>query len=831
MKKIILNSNATHFLDSTISRKMKIPLFLWNKVILSKLLSVVMLTPWMVALAEDESVVLPELQVIGVSPVHGVGLPKNKIPTNIQSVTNVDIDRSEALDLSSFMSRNLSSVNLNSAQNNPLQPDLNYRGYSASPLLGLPQGMSVFINGARFNDPFGDNVNWDLIPESMIHSLNLISGANPVFGLNTLGGAISIQTKNGFNSPGQKLEVFGGSFDRVVVSGESGGNYDNFGYYVNARYFDEEGWRDASPSDALNVYGTVGWHTDKSTVDLGFLYGKSDLIGNGAIPLELAFQDRNAIFTSPDITENDMKFLTLEGAHWVNDSIQLAGNAFWRETITDSFNGDDSGFIECQNIFRGGDSFLANGEDFTELLLGLLPPGTVIEADDAECDGESNLIPGAEDTLLVDQNGNLIPSDEDNPLDAINNISTREQTSFGVNLQSALTYEIFGHGNQLLVGGGYNRGLVDFKSEVEAAHLLKNRSTDRTGIFVSDDAMVMKGSTLTWSGYFTNTLDLTDSLAFTVAGRYNHTKITINDKLGNNPHLYGVHEFDRFNPSAGLTWQALENLNFYGSYSESTRAPTIIELACSDPENECRLPNAFLADPPLEQVVARSFEAGVRGSLWNDLAWNLTFFHTINKNDILFQATGGATSNIGFFDNIGDTRRLGVEFNLRGKLWDRIDWYTNYSFVDATFQDSFTVSSPTHPNRNESTGLINVDKGDRIPGIPQHQVNAGLEVMVVRGLKVGADILFHSGQFVRGDEGNELSQLTPYWVLNLHGNYQINDNFSLFVLMENVADNKYESFGLLGESNELSGFEDFSNPKFVGTTPPFGVWGGVRVTF
>ena len=779
------------------------------------ILSCLLFSPWHQVQAEEEPVELPEVEVIGVSSVHGVGLPKNKIPTNVQSVTSEDIDRSEALDLTSFMSRNLSSVNLNAAQNNPLQPDLNYRGYSASPLLGLPQGLSIFINGARFNDPFGDNVNWDMIPESLIHSVNLVSGANPVFGLNTLGGAISIQTKNGFNSPGHKLEVYGGSHDRVVVSAESGGSYGDFGYYVNARYFDEQGWRDASPSDALNIYGTVGWHTEDSTVDLGFLYGKSDLIGNGAIPLELAFQDRNAIFTSPDITENDMKFLTLEGTHWLNDNIQLAGNAYWRETITKSFNGDDSGFTECEG--PGGNSFLAMGDDDDD--------------DDEEGDDDDEAPPCEDDNTLVDQNGNLISSDEENPLDAINNISTREQTSFGVNLQSAFNHDVFGFGNQFIFGGAFDRGLVDYKSQVEVAHLQKNRSTDRTGLFVAEDALVMNGSTRTWSFYFTDTLDLTDTLAFTVAGRYNHTKITLNDKLGNNPELYGIHEYDRFNPSVGLAWQALEKLNFYGSYSESTRAPTIIELACSDPENECRLPNAFLADPHLEQVVAKSFEVGARGEILDDINWNLTFFHTINENDIIFQSTGGATSNIGFFDNIGDTRRLGVEFNLRGKFWERVDWYTNYSFIEASFQDSFTISSPTHPNRNKETNLINVEKGDLLPGIPQHQLNAGFEVTVLKGLKVGADILFNSGQHVRGDEGNYLSELESYWALNLHGSYAFNEHFSLFVLMENVTDNKYETFGLLGESDELPGFENFSNPKFVGVAPPFGVWGGVRVTF
>ncbi len=772
-----------------------------------KQLPCLLLAVGQMAQAGTDTVSLPDVEIVGVSPVHGVGLVKNKMPSNIQSVTSEDIDRSEALDLSSFLNRNLSSVNLNAAQNNPLQPDLNYRGYSASPLLGLPQGLSVFINGARFNDPFGDNVNWDLIPESMIHSINLVGGSHPVFGLNTLGGAISIQTKNGFNSPGHKLEVYGGSFGRVVVSAESGGSQGNFGYFVNVRYFDEQGWRDASPSDALNIYGSVGWHTDDTTLDLGFLYGKSNLIGNGPIPIELAFKDRKAIFTSPDITENDMKFLTLEGTHWVNDHIQLSANAFWRETITHSFNGDNSDFTECAS---GGNTFLAMGDDDDDE--DATPP----------CDDEN---------VVLGQNGLPIATSENRPLDAINNISTRDQTSFGVNLQSAFSYDIFGHGNQLIFGGSFNRGLVNFQSRVEAANLLKNRSTDRTGIFIPEDALRMNGSTRTWSWYFTDTLDLTETLAFTVAGRHNHTRITLNDKGGNHLELYGIHEYDRFNPSVGLTWQAMDNLNFYGNYSESTRTPTIIELACSDPNNECRLPNAFLADPHLQQVVAKSFEAGVRGILWDDMTWNVSFFHTVNKNDIIFQSTGGATSNIGFFDNIGDTRRLGVEVNLRGKLWqDRIDWYTNYSFVDASFQDSFTISSPAHPMANEA-GLIPVERGDSIPGIPQHQLNAGLDVTVFKGLKIGADILFNSGQYVRGDEGNYLSQLEPYWTLNLHGSYAFTENFSVFVLMENVADNKYETFGLLGQTNELADFQNFTSPRFVGVAPPFGVWGGIRVTF
>lgn len=84
-------------------------------------------------------------------------------------------------------------------QGNPFQPDLNFRGFTASPLLGTPQGLSVYMDGVRLNQPFGDVVSWDLIPRSVIGSIALMPGSNALFGLNTLGGALAIQTKDGLN--------------------------------------------------------------------------------------------------------------------------------------------------------------------------------------------------------------------------------------------------------------------------------------------------------------------------------------------------------------------------------------------------------------------------------------------------------------------------------------------------------------------------------------------------------------------------------------------------------------------------------------------------------
>ena len=82
----------------------------------------------------------------------------------MQTAGSADIEASGALDLSDFLNRRFNGVFVNEMQGNPFQPDLNYRGYTASPLLGTPQGLSIYMDGVRLNQPFGDVVSWDLIP-------------------------------------------------------------------------------------------------------------------------------------------------------------------------------------------------------------------------------------------------------------------------------------------------------------------------------------------------------------------------------------------------------------------------------------------------------------------------------------------------------------------------------------------------------------------------------------------------------------------------------------------------------------------------------------------
>ncbi len=120
-----------------------------------------------------------------IGPLPGLGLTKEEIPGNVQSLTAKDIKEAHSLSITDLMNSKLQSVNVNDYQGNPFQMDLQYRGFTAGPQIGTPQGLSVFFDGIRVNEPFGDVVNWDMIPLNALSSFDVFPGSNPIFGLGT----------------------------------------------------------------------------------------------------------------------------------------------------------------------------------------------------------------------------------------------------------------------------------------------------------------------------------------------------------------------------------------------------------------------------------------------------------------------------------------------------------------------------------------------------------------------------------------------------------------------------------------------------------------------
>lgn len=301
-----------------------------------------------------------KVDVIETTPLPGLDLKLEQIPAPVQSATSADIEASGALHLGDFLNRRLNGVFVNEMQNNPFQPDVNYRGYTASPLLGTPQGLSIYMDGVRLNQPFGDVVSWDLIPRMAIGSTTLMPGSNPLFGLNTLGGALSIQTKDGRINPGTTVRAMYGSDMRRAVEFEHGGSRaSGLNWYLAGNLFAEDGWRDSSPSDVGQLFGKLGWHAAASDSALSVAYADNSLTGNGLQEQRFLERDYASVYTKPDETHNRTTFLNLTTRRELNPRLTLSGNAYYRDIRTRTLNGDINDDSLDQAIYQPGAAELA----------------------------------------------------------------------------------------------------------------------------------------------------------------------------------------------------------------------------------------------------------------------------------------------------------------------------------------------------------------------------------------------------------------------------------------------------------------------------------------
>ena len=331
----------------------------------------------------------------------------------------------------------------------------------------------------------------------------------------------------------------------------------------------------------------------------------------------------------------------------------------------------------------------------------------------------------------------------------------------------------------------------------------------------------------------------------TFGGRFNIARITLDDefetfaagKIKRLGDLNGSHRFARFNPSAGVTYDISDwNLTTYINYAESNRAPSPVELSCADPLVPCRVPNAFAADPPLEQVISKGWEIGLHGKLdradvfgITPIDWAATGFAFNNEDDIYFISSGVGLGS-GYFKNVGGTRRIGGDITLSGQL-GMVGIDTNYSYIQATFESPFSVASETHPNRVNKE--VAVEAGDEIPGIPQHTLKIGMNFAPRNEWLVGLDMISRSGMYLRGDEGNFLPRTSGHTIFNLQSSYQVTEFVQLYGLIDNIFDTQYETFGQLGETGDEVKIHELPDgvkePRFLSPGQPFGAFVGLRI--
>ena len=740
----------------------------------------------------DSSIVI---YVTATTPLHGSHLPKDHVAANVQTISAEDLADHKSLDLSAYAGEALGSVHINDVQGNPLQSDVQYRGFLASPLLGAPQGLSMYLDGVRLNEPFGDTINWDLIPSNAIRSVNVIPGSNPIFGLNTLGGALSMETKTGFTDPGVDGTLLYGSWGRKLVRASAGAHGERLGIFAAAQLLDEDGWRDLSQTRSAQGFVAGSYQDAGTTADLSVMAADTSLTGNGPLPEQQLALDRTTFFTAPDRTENRLFMATLRGEHPLSEHLRLSGTSYVRTNRTRTLNGDRRDWAAC-----------------------MATPGALCSAD-----------PQGNETPILDRAG--MPVAFDSSFDAANNRTDTRQTSYGVAAQLGVDAPVAARENHLFVGADASQARIRFRSTTTVGTLGGDRVVIDDGLADPASAIAVDSTVDNLGVYATDTFSLRPDLFVTLSGRFNLTRLSLDDRIGGA--LSGDHAFHRLNPAVGVSYQPRRWLGGYASYSESSRAPTAVELTCASPDDPCRLPNAFLSDPPLAQVVARTVEVGARGAArpWGlTLGYDLAAFHTVNSSDILF-VTSGMVADQGYFSNVGDTRRQGIEADLTvRKRFDggsRLEGGVHYTVLGATFETPFAARSETHPDAVD--GIIHVPAGARIPSIPRHVVKLALSFRSWFGLSAGVNVTGNTSQYLRGDEANLLAPVPGYAVVNARVAYRVGPHASVFVLANNLLDAGDSTFGVLGDATGVLG-PSYDSPRFLGPGAPRAAWLGVDLS-
>jgi iron complex outermembrane receptor protein len=751
--------------------------------------------------------------VIGTTPVPGATIDADKVPSNVETLRASDLTRDGTASLTGALNGHLGSVNINDTLADPFQPDILYRGFEASPVLGTPEGLAVYQNGVRINEAFGDAVNWDLIPDIAISRIDVVS-ANPVFGLNALGGAASVTMKNGFNYQGGEVELSGGSFNQRTASAQFGGNNGTFGMYAAARILNEDGWRFFAHDSVRQIFTALSAHGDGGSLDLSYTRDDNRLSGPGAAPIQsLALNTKN-VFTGPQANLNRLDFGTLNGSYNASSAVSLQSVLYYRNYRQSVANGDGSDYTGCTSDENAGS--LCQGDGVTPVLNAAGQPLPDIT------DGGS---------VAIGQND----------FESIHGIG------LGGSLQLNDTQRIADHTNQFTVGVSVDSAHIDFLSGTQVGVLdpalivlpsdLLVDTPENSGF--SAAPVILRATNRYYAAFATDTYDVTSRFAVTASARYNIAEIDLYDQRGTN--LNGSNRFTHFNPALGATYKISSGVTVYGGYSVTNRTPNASEIECSDPLLPCLLPANLAGDPPvLKQVIAHTYELGTRGQFappagTGVLAWNLSLFRTDLDNDIYAISTSIST---GFFQNIGSTRRQGIDAGLNYR-WQGGAAYLNYSYVDATFESALTLNSPSSPTQ-DADGNIQVRPGDHLPLIPQHRIKAGADYDVLPNWTVGGTFVFVTDTFYKGDESNQNPQLPGYGVLGLHTSFHFTPKSELFVTVQNVLDRRYSTLGLFSDPTGVGApgvppGADSNDPgvdnRFQNPGAPRSVFAGIRVAF
>ena len=787
----------------------------------SALLATPALAQQMAAVESTEHVI-----VLGTLPGSDIGISPDRIPGALQSLDAEQITAQHGGSLLSALGSQTAGINLSDVQGNGLFQNLRFHGFDASPLQGTPQGLAVYQNGVRLNEAFGDTVNWDAIPQDAIARMDVWS-SNPVFGLNALGGAVNLVMKNGFTWQGAEASLQGGSYGHGMAGAQWGMEDGAFSFYGAAQGVTDEGWRFHSQSNLARLYADAGWRFGDSELHLVASGAATSLGVVGPTPIDLIQRGSKSVYTFPQTTRNTIGSLALNAKTRLDENWQLEGAAYVRSLIQRHVDGNDGNFERCSNSSSFVGKLCLEDDGF---------PRPVPFTGAAALNFRNQF-------AILDQNNASIAFTPNTFYGTVDRTFT-DSTGRGVTLQITGDTPLMGLDNYFTAGFSLDSSAIGFRSTSTLGRIFPSLlvATDPalagSGNIIHANgnigyAPVNLGATTNYYGFYAvDALDITDALTLTLGLRINAADIVTRDRSGVAAELNGTHGYGHVNPLAGLAYKVSDTITLFGGYSESNRAPTPLELDCADPSRPCLLEGSLVADPPLQQVVAHSYQAGARGGL--DLAdgkldWSVSLFRTDSDNDIV--ALASTIAGRGYFTNAPSTQRQGVDVSTRyaAQGWSV---YANYSYLDATYQFSGSLASPNNPEA-DSRGNVGVTPGRRIPLNPANSVRAGGDMDILEGISLGGELTFTGSQYFDGDPSNLNAKLPSTVVVNLRGSWQIDPNWQLFATVDNLFDNRDALYGSYFDSSDTTGLVTpaLTDPRTLTLRQPVSFQLGIRLKF
>jgi iron complex outermembrane receptor protein len=748
-----------------------------------------------------EEIQLPTFDVVATTPLGGGEIDVAKSPFAVWQTSSQDIQTFNDTTLPDTLGRSAPGVTVSNVSGNEFEPDLFYRGFDATSVTGTPQGLAVYQNGTRINEAFGDEVNWDLIPANAIDKTTIVA-ANPIFGLNALGGAVTVTMKNGFTWQGAEADFTGGSAARAEEQIQYGKQFGNWSVYGAATQINDGGWRVAEASQLTNFYGDLGYKANGFESHLQLTAGNTQFGVAAFTPIQQLQTNWGSVYTIPQTTYNQMAMLQWTGSYAYSPTLNFQGGAYFRQFNQQHVDGNGTSVTPCPPFS------CLNGSPVHDISGGIIPD--------------------------ISQGGTLdLGEDDDNQT---------QSRSVGVTGQVVDTDKIFGRDNSLTVGTSLDYGWTHYigSSQLGTITFAGNAFPVTPSPFIIDEPdsflnpIDVRANNTYVGVYALDTFNATDRLTLTGGARFNYAAINLegtNDAL-----LSGFSDYFHLNPTVGLTYKITPDINFYAGYAMTNRTPTPFELGCASPTTPCIVNNFLSADPPLKQVVGNTFELGFRGQnalaafglgpQWGKLQWSAGLFRTTLTNDIL--PLTSTFNGFGYFANVGTTLRQGAELSAQ---WtgDRWSAYANYTYIDAIYLTTFEEPSPNNPLA-DANGNIPITNGTQIAAIPKNTVKVGVDYAVTPNWKVGADMVAASSQVITGNENNAVPQVPGYAVFGLHTSYQYNKQVQIFGYVQNIFDQRYYTAGGLVQPGEFMTGPSITNPQSFGPGRPVAIFGGVRIT-